>query len=65
MLVEIEDSVISGEDDESVDSGRMGKGAGFRHRFDTPGAFDYECGYHQNMGGIVIVHPNDATPEPA
>lgn len=56
-------SVISDEDGEPVDSGRMDRGAGFRHRFDTPGTFNYECGFHQNMGGIVVVRPADpATP---
>jgi len=56
-------SVISDEEDEPVDSGRMDRGAGFRHRFDSPGTFNYECGYHQNMGGVVIVRP--ATGDPA
>ncbi len=63
-------SVISDEDEESVDSGRMDRGAGFRHQFDTPGTFNYECGYHQNMGGVVIVRTaagalsSEATPAP-
>jgi plastocyanin len=60
-------SVISDEDEEQVDSGRMDKGAGFRHQFDTPGTFNYECGYHQNMGGVIVVPPagtpaSEATP---
>lgn len=55
-------SVISDEDEEQVDSGRMDKGAGFRHRFDSPGTFNYECGYHQNMGGVVVVRPTDGAP---
>ncbi len=56
-------SVISDEDEEPLDSGRLDRGAGFRRQFDQPGVFNYECGYHQNMGGIVIVHPaGDGTP---
>ncbi len=48
-------SIISDEDDEPIDSGRLDKGAGFRYQFDTPGTYNYECGYHQNMGGVIIV----------
>lgn len=57
-------SVLSDEDDEPVDSGRMDKGAGFRHRFDTPGTFNYECGYHQNMGGTITVRSVAGAPSP-
>jgi plastocyanin len=41
--------------DEPFDSGNMGITQIFRHRFRTPGTYDYLCILHQGMRGTVVV----------
>jgi plastocyanin len=41
--------------DEAFDSGNLGVTQIFRHRFRTPGTYDYLCVLHQGMRGTVIV----------
>lgn len=57
-------SVISDDAEIAFDSGRLDRGAGFRLVFTEPGVYDYECGYHQNMAGVVVVRSaGDALPQ--
>lgn len=43
--------------DGTWDSGRMEPGATFTHRFDTAGTVPYECTYHAEMTGEIVVEP--------
>src|SRR5262249_33265526 len=40
---------------EPFESGNLGTGAGFVHRFNTAGSFGYRCRIHSNMTGTVNV----------
>jgi plastocyanin len=42
-------------DDGSFDSGTLQAGAGFSHRFDDPGTYDYTCAIHPAMRATVRV----------
>jgi plastocyanin len=37
------------------DTGRLSHGELQRISFPTPGQFGYNCGYHANMAGVIIV----------
>jgi plastocyanin len=37
------------------DSGRLGKGGTYEHTFSEPGNYWYECRYHQEMVGVIVV----------
>lgn len=39
----------------AFDSGQMARGGTYRQVFAEAGRYDYECFYHQNMTGVVIV----------
>jgi plastocyanin len=39
----------------AFDSGQISRNGSFRWTFAEPGRYDYECFYHQNMTGVVIV----------
>jgi plastocyanin len=45
------------------DSGRISKGGTYERVFTEPGSYLYECFYHQNMTGRVVVVPVAASPE--
>ncbi|MCC6791512.1 MAG: amidase [Thermomicrobiales bacterium] len=38
-----------------LNSGRLDRDARFTHTFDEPGVYWYECFYHHNMSGLVVV----------
>jgi plastocyanin len=41
-----------------AESGTMDPGQSFSYTFDTAGTFDYQCAFHPQMTGRVIVDPN-------
>jgi len=41
--------------DEAFDSGNLSVTQVYRHRFGTPGSYDYLCTLHQGMRGTVVV----------
>lgn len=42
--------------DSSFDSGKLGTGKVYKHKFDTAGRFSYACDRHPREKGVVIVH---------
>lgn len=42
-------------EDESFDSGKIGVGEKFEHKFEEAGKFEYGCKYHPRMKGVVEV----------
>lgn len=38
-------------------SGRIASGGEFRHTFNSPGVFAYQCAFHPEMTGTVTVNP--------
>ena len=53
-------SVTSGSDEgpsigQEFDSGILGEGQSFTHRFENPGTYEYFCSIHPSMVGEVIV----------
>lgn len=42
-------------DDESFDSGKLGNGKRFAHRFTKAGEYTYHCDYHPRMKAKVVV----------
>ena len=39
----------------AFDSGAMHRGSRFAHTFTEPGSYRYECDYHLNMSGVILV----------
>ena len=46
---------VTGTRSPIFDSGDLGTGASFKFQFNATGTFDYHCGHHHFMRGIVIV----------
>jgi len=46
--------------DATWDSGTITPGQTFTHRFDTPGRYPYECTFHVDMTGEILVEPAPA-----
>ena len=42
-------------DEDPFDSGPLGQGTSWSHRFDRPGVYRYDCRLHPGMSGTVVV----------
>lgn len=51
-------TVTSGEG--WFDSGQLAAGESYTHQFDRPGNFQYHCGNHPSMEGVIVVLPGGA-----
>lgn len=47
-------------DDGTFDSGRLDPGEQFSFRFDQPGTFAYQCGFHPDMQATIVVTAESA-----
>lgn len=50
-----EDSATHTVNSATFNSGNLGTGQTFSQTFSTPGTFNYSCGIHPSMKGVVIV----------
>jgi plastocyanin len=49
------DHTVVADDGKSFDSGSIGNGGSFTHKFEKAGKFAYSCIYHPRMKGVVTV----------